>query len=108
MDYRGFTDTTKNGRTCQAWDSQSPHSHTRTVENYPDTGLGPHNYCRNPDEEDDGVWCYTTDPEERWEFCDVPDCESLPTPPPTPPPTPQPTSPIPTPLPTPPPTKVSF
>ena len=31
-----------------------------------------HNYCRNPDSEDGGVWCYTTDPKVKWEYCDVP------------------------------------
>ena len=31
-----------------------------------------HNYCRNPDSEDGGVWCYTTDPDVKWEYCDVP------------------------------------
>ena len=32
------------------------------------------NYCRNPDSDYDGVWCYTTDPATRWEKCDVPAC----------------------------------
>ena len=31
------------------------------------------NYCRNPDGEPT-VWCYTTDPGDRWEHCDVPLC----------------------------------
>jgi len=32
-------------------------------------------YCRNPDESySAGVWCYTTDPNTRWELCDVPLC----------------------------------
>ena len=26
---------------------------------------------------DDGVWCFTTDPEKVWEFCAVPRCDSL-------------------------------
>ena len=30
--------------------------------------------CRNPDG-DSGPWCYTTDPDKRWEYCDVPVCE---------------------------------
>ena len=35
-----------------------------------------YNYCRQPDcdptqtaEEYEGAWCYTTDPEVRWEYC---------------------------------------
>ena len=37
-------------------------------------GLGDHNYCRNPDGEPK-PWCYTTDPNVRFEFCDVPFCD---------------------------------
>jgi len=44
-------------------------SHSRTIENYPNAGLGHHNYCRNPDGELEGAWCYTTDPNVRWEYC---------------------------------------
>ena len=36
-----------------------------------------HNYCRNPTPGTDRVWCYTTDPEERWDYCDVPFCDEL-------------------------------
>eukprot|EP00984_Skeletonema_dohrnii_P003568 scaffold1205_cov137-Skeletonema_dohrnii-CCMP3373.AAC.1 len=56
------------------WESQSPHSHDRTAANYPGMGLGNHNYCRNPDGEPRGAWCYTTDPNKRWTYCDVPSC----------------------------------
>lgn len=31
------------------------------------------NYCRNPDGEL-RPWCFTTDPNKRWEFCDIPRC----------------------------------
>mmetsp|Transcript_14151 Transcript_14151/g.20727 ORF Transcript_14151/g.20727 Transcript_14151/m.20727 type:complete len:307 (-) Transcript_14151:600-1520(-) len=72
-DYRGTIAVTEGGLTCQKWTKQSPHTHTRTPEQYPDKGLGNHNYCRNPDNED-RAWCYTTDPGKRWDFCDVPKC----------------------------------
>lgn len=72
-DYRGYTNVTKSGRECQRWDSQAPHSHSRTRNNYPDAGLTD-NFCRNPDGEDFGAWCYTNDPEKRWEYCDVDVC----------------------------------
>ena len=64
------------------WSSTSPHDH--------DFGsVGDHNYCRNPDGEQ-GPWylseffdstvpmsrCFTTDPNQRWEYCDVPLCGS--------------------------------
>ena len=48
-DYRGTMSTTSSGRTCQKWTEQAPHGHDRTPENFPDGGLGDHNYCRNPD-----------------------------------------------------------
>ena len=66
--YRGCQTTTRSGYTCQAWASQSPHSHTRTPANYPSSGLVS-NYCRNPDGEPT-IWCYTTDPNKRWELCE--------------------------------------
>ena len=45
-DYRGTISKTAFGHECQRWDTQTPHDHTRTVENYPDAGLEG-NYCRN-------------------------------------------------------------
>lgn len=69
--YRGCQQATTTGKTCQKWTSQSPHAHSRTTSNpsYAGTGLGGHNYCRNPDGENT-IWCYTTDPDHRWEFCE--------------------------------------
>lgn len=72
-DYRGTIAMTISGKSCQKWTEQFPHIHSRTPENYPNAGLGDHNYCRNPDGED-RAWCYTTDTDLRWEFCDVPSC----------------------------------
>lgn len=66
--YRGTQNRARNGATCQNWTSQSPHGHSRTPWNYPNFGLGHHNYCRNPDGEPD-IWCYTNWGG-RWEFCD--------------------------------------
>ena len=40
---------------------------------YPNAGLGEHNYCRNSDTEPK-AWCYTTDPDVRWELCNLVDC----------------------------------
>ncbi|XP_078603192.1 plasminogen-like [Branchiostoma floridae x Branchiostoma japonicum] len=71
--YRGTVSVTGTGKPCQRWDSQSPHKHSRTPAKYPNAGLGK-NYCRNPDGSS-GLWCYTTHPGTRWEFCDVPQCK---------------------------------
>ncbi|XP_078617279.1 uncharacterized protein LOC144885271 [Branchiostoma floridae x Branchiostoma japonicum] len=75
--YRGKVAVTNTGRKCQRWDRQTPHKHTLKPAKYPSSGLR-QNYCRNPDSEPGGVWCYTTDPGKRWEYCAVPRCESLP------------------------------
>ena len=68
-DYRGYKSLTATGKQCQSWTDQEPHQHNRTEARYPGTGLGEHNYCRNPDNEPRGAWCYTTDSESRWEYC---------------------------------------
>uniref|UniRef100_A0A672VAA7 Kringle domain-containing protein n=1 Tax=Strigops habroptila TaxID=2489341 RepID=A0A672VAA7_STRHB len=38
------------------------------------TGLD-RNYCRNPDGDENGPWCYTTDPATRFDYCNIPECE---------------------------------
>jgi len=63
-EYRGLRTTTNTGKTCQRWDSQSPHTHSKT---------GEENYCRNPDNSAE-PWCYTTDPAKRFEYCGVLNC----------------------------------
>ena len=75
-DYRGTVNTTVNGRMCQRWYSQSPHTHSRTSENYPSSVLT-NNYYRNPDGEPGGAWCYTTDEDERRKYCFVPRCKGV-------------------------------
>ncbi|CAB1340302.1 unnamed protein product [Coregonus sp. 'balchen'] len=76
--YRGTVDVTTSGKTCQVWAAQTPQKHNRTPDNYPCKGLDL-NYCRNPDNER-MPWCYTTDPETRWEYCKVPSCGDVPGP----------------------------
>ncbi|ABO96141.1 predicted protein, partial [Ostreococcus lucimarinus CCE9901] len=66
--YRGCQTRTRNGRTCQQWDSQSPHGHSRRNCAKGSCGRG-NNYCRNPDGEPT-IWCYTTNRNVRWEYCD--------------------------------------
>nr|XP_039273751.1 plasminogen-like isoform X1 [Styela clava] len=70
--YRGLIAMTISGKLCQRWDRQTPHQHSRTKDNYPHSGLDA-NLCRNPDNEA-RPWCYTTDSEKRWEFCEIPSC----------------------------------
>ena len=64
-DYNGTVSVTISGRTCQNWADQTPHSHSYK-------GFGVKNYCRNSDDRKHapgGVWCYTVDPNKRWEYC---------------------------------------
>jgi hypothetical protein len=44
----------------------------RVNPNLPDGGLV-ENYCRNPDG-DKRAWCYTTNPEKRFDYCNVASC----------------------------------
>lgn len=86
-DYRGTIAETRSGYACQRWDEQEPHKHGNTRQRRPDANLI-ENYCRNPDGEPQ-AWCYTTNPDKRWEICDVPTCGVAPTPRPTVAPTPE-------------------
>merc|ERR1712142_1140124 len=65
--YRGVVSQTLSGLKCQAWNVQTPHKHEYG-------NLGHHNQCRNPDGSVDGVWCYTTNTNKRWELCKVGKC----------------------------------
>lgn len=68
--YRGNESKTRKGVTCQKWDAQQPHSHGITPYTHKNAGLDK-NFCRNPDGEPGGPWCYTTSPDKRWAYCDV-------------------------------------
>ena len=76
--YQGKQSVTTSGRHCQAWATNYPHEH-----NWHDNpGAFPEgniqeasNYCRNPDGDTGGPWCYTTDLLERWDYCYVGNCE---------------------------------
>ncbi|XP_051711119.2 plasminogen [Oryctolagus cuniculus] len=72
--YRGTKSKTKTGVTCQKWSSSYPHKPNFTPKKYPAEGLE-ENYCRNPDNDEQGPWCYTTNPDERFDYCDIPECE---------------------------------
>ena len=77
-EYLGHQSVTISNRTCQVWRAQVPHTHTFSKSsNYPDNTLrDAANYCRDPDSDVHvgGPWCYTTDPDVRWEYCSIPLC----------------------------------
>ena len=75
--YAGTISWTEGGEQCQNWDSNYPHSHTNKKDRlFPHDGSvkNAKNYCRDPDKAGK-PWCYTTDPNVRWQFCDVPICK---------------------------------
>lgn len=67
-EYRGYINITEFGKVCQQWGSSTPHiSYFKHLADQK-------NYCRNPDHEPNGPWCYTIDPNVRWQYCDIPYC----------------------------------
>ena len=69
-DYTGTVSVTKSGKTCQKWSLNSPHGKSGHSSTH--TFMYENNYCRNFDvktDAPDGVWCYTTDPKLRFEYC---------------------------------------
>jgi len=95
--YRGLVTSTHSGRVCQNWLSNHPHKIPKKISSVADeeikvdeedpdagvkmkwgTGIGNHNYCRNPDKSKTKPWCYTMDPNEEHaiEECDIPQCDS--------------------------------
>ncbi|XP_066275340.1 plasminogen-like [Branchiostoma lanceolatum] len=74
----GYRGRANRDYSCQFWTSQYPHTHNHTPQAYPSAGLE-QNYCRNPDGKD-RPWCYTTNPLNRWMYCDdVLVCDAVPT-----------------------------
>jgi len=76
--YSGKVSTTRSNKTCQRWDTTSPHEHlySTSADKYPDDSVAEAaNYCRNPSRYYRGLWCYTTDPNTKWELCDIPQCQ---------------------------------
>ena len=76
FDYRGCQTKTVSGRTCQSWLTNTPHD-TATVEDYLDPVAAFDGFCRNtkkPLAPGKTIWCYTTDPDKRFEYCKPLDC----------------------------------
>jgi len=61
---------TEDGTLCQAWTAQHPHFHTTTPARYPNDFLE-QNYCRQPGNDFDVEWCYTTNINIKSATCDV-------------------------------------
>ena len=66
-------DQTRDGHACRRWDDLSDVPGTGRPQRY-GADYGVDNHCRNPDYDSGGVWCYTNDPVDWWQYCDVPAC----------------------------------
>ena len=79
-EYIGTENKTEGRIACQAWTSQFPHEHEYANNQlfFTPTVIEHHNYCRSPfvgqDWQSTAPWCYTQDPQVRWQFCDIPPC----------------------------------
>lgn len=61
---------TRTGKTCQNWTSNSPQKNAFIdFDKFPAANLGDHNYCRNPNNDPNGSWCYTLDQDTEYEHC---------------------------------------
>jgi len=67
---------TEKGLVCQRWNSSDPHHHIISTEDYPELAGG-HNFCRNPGGKKKKPWCFTTDADTKFDFCDIPSCGKL-------------------------------
>ncbi|XP_076815268.1 low-density lipoprotein receptor-related protein 1-like isoform X2 [Clavelina lepadiformis] len=68
--YRGKRNYTASSTPCQRWNARHPH----IPKQEPPDGKN-HNYCRNPDFDIHGTWCYTTNASRRWEYCNISKCQ---------------------------------
>ncbi|XP_061572207.1 prothrombin [Cololabis saira] len=72
--YRGDINITRLGRTCQRWSGSFPHPIFREFNVSEPGSILEENFCRNPDNDPKGPWCFTTDPEVKKDTCHVPIC----------------------------------
>ncbi|ELU17980.1 hypothetical protein CAPTEDRAFT_119907, partial [Capitella teleta] len=77
--YDGKIQSTPEGRICQRWVSQHPHTHGFVTWTSHGGITHNENFCRNPGKggsvNSNGPWCFTMDPNKTFEFCtNVPYC----------------------------------
>ncbi|KAM8799891.1 hepatocyte growth factor-like protein [Eudromia elegans] len=71
--YEGRVSRTRKGITCQRWSAQEPHVPHISPSSHPEARLE-ENYCRNPDGDSHGPWCYTMDPRTPFDYCAIEPC----------------------------------
>lgn len=75
----GNLSKTRSGLTCSMWDKNMEDLH-RHIFWEPDASKLTKNYCRNPDDDAHGPWCYTGNPLVPWDYCPISRCEGDTTP----------------------------
>ncbi|XP_067861042.1 hepatocyte growth factor [Heptranchias perlo] len=71
--YRGVASNTRTGIPCAPWNNHNQASKSTIFYTNPE-GLVK-NYCRNPDADKHGPWCYTNDPLSPWDYCATGPCD---------------------------------
>ena len=74
-DYRGYQSVDEEGSTCLNWTITTSYNFIYNPMDYPDAGLGGHNYCRNPSEYRNKAWCYVNE-YGGYSYCDI-GCQNL-------------------------------
>ncbi|KAM9394530.1 phosphoinositide-3-kinase-interacting protein 1 [Pholidichthys leucotaenia] len=74
VDYRGEQQTSSSGLTCLNWTNNTK-DYDVTIHPDAQTGVGDHNYCRNPDSSE-RPWCYIAGPDGtiQRQFCTLETC----------------------------------
>lgn len=77
--YRGSLSKTRFDLTCATW-SKNMEDLKRHTFQAPDETILENNYCRNPDNDVHGPWCYTDNAHIPWDYCSISHCEGDTTP----------------------------
>ncbi|XP_077090375.1 hepatocyte growth factor a isoform X1 [Siphateles boraxobius] len=76
VNYKGRRSITKTGITCQSWNMSIPHEHNFKPARHKKFDLR-QNFCRNPDNDPSGPWCFTELTETRHQECGLPQCTDV-------------------------------
>uniref|UniRef100_A0A8B9HMH8 Hepatocyte growth factor n=1 Tax=Astyanax mexicanus TaxID=7994 RepID=A0A8B9HMH8_ASTMX len=76
LNYKGKISKTETGEECQKWDLNTPHEHHFLPRRHKKKDLRD-NLCRNPDNSTTGPWCFTKNPNIRYQNCNIPQCSEV-------------------------------
>ena len=73
-DYVGQLSTTDDNDVCEHWSKLPAHAWNESMANFPDATIGDAaNYCRNPNNNRDGPWCFSSKTNTT-KLCNIPSC----------------------------------